>query len=102
MHGDEKGLSDVLRQDLARRFAFHADIYGGKSPGSVSPLYEYLSHQVAADPEILSLVAEADRLQQVTHLLFGAVHFLMLSGAQHPLREFYASLAPQPRLPQDA
>ena len=95
-------FSDDLRKNLALRFEWHAkNIYGVSSVNS-SPLYEQLSLGVASDPEVLSLVAEADLSQQVSNLLFGAVHFLLLSGASSSLAEFYPSLSTNPRSPDDA
>jgi hypothetical protein len=88
---------------LSQGFAWRAEhIYRSDWPGNSSPLYEQLSARVAADPDILALVLEADRSTQVENLLFGAVHFLLLGGAAHPLAEFYASLSPSPRPPQEA
>ncbi len=58
--------------------------------------------KIAAEPEILNLVVSADRAQQVSNLLLGAVHFLLLSGAQHPLADFYPSLSKTPRSIENA
>lgn len=87
---------------LARRFAYNAAIYRSGGPEDRSPLYEHLAQAVADDPDVLGLVVGVDRYQQVSHLLFGAVHFLLLSGIQHPLAHFYASLSEAPRPPQEA
>ncbi|HET6821737.1 MAG TPA: DUF2332 domain-containing protein, partial [Anaerolineales bacterium] len=57
---------------------------------------------VSTDRDILQLVLNADRATQVSNLLFGAVHYLLLRGVQHPLREFYASITEQPRAPEGA
>lgn len=59
-----------------------------------SPLYEELSYEIAGDPEILALAAEA-RQQRVgfPNLLFAAVHFLLLSGIEHPLAAYYPGMA---------
>jgi hypothetical protein len=60
----------------------------------VSPLYERLSLGVAGDPEVLAIAARAKPGQPVPNLLLAAVHFLLLSGVQHPLADFYPSLSP--------
>ena len=86
--------------ELAKRFAFHATIYG--APGNASPLYTHLSQYIATDGDILRLVLNADRATQVSNLLFGAVHYLLLRGEDHPLRAFYASITKQPQAPEDA
>lgn len=95
-------LPKGLLTELALRFEWHArNIYGVTSANS-SPLYEQLSLGVANDPDVLSLVTEADLSQQVSNLLLGAVHFLLLGGTSSPLAEFYPSLSASPRSPRDA
>jgi len=99
------GLSDIptdLLNELSRRFERHAkSIYGASSANS-SPLYEQLCLNIAADPAVLALVTQADLSTQVSNLLLGAVHFLLLSGSASPLAEFYPSLCPQPRPREEA
>jgi len=92
--------SDALT--LSKRFKWHGEnIYGAESVNS-SPLYAYLSMHVAEDREILELTAGADLSQQVSNLLFGAVHYLLLSGSQSTLRDYYASLTDHPKAPSGA
>lgn len=87
-----------LTETLGSYFEKHGkNIYGSPSPLNSSPLYAHLSLHIATDPAILLLVAEADRTTTITNLLFGAVHFLLLSDVQHPLSEFYPDLTPDPR-----
>lgn len=59
---------------------------------AASPLYQALCPVVAEDEYVLGLLARRHRGQQASYLLFGAVHYLLLSGASHRLREFYPSL----------
>ncbi|MCG8353782.1 MAG: DUF2332 domain-containing protein [Chloroflexales bacterium] len=92
----------MMTDDLARRFAFHARIYAGDGGTNSSPLYAALSAAIANDPAILALVQHADRHTQVSNLLFAAVHDLLLAGADHLLRAFYASLTQNPGLPAEA
>jgi hypothetical protein len=87
-------FTDPLLNDLSCHFAAHAAIYRGTSKQNASPLYAHLSQLIATDAEILQLVSDADRATQVSNLLFGAVHFLLLRGARDPLADFYASLTP--------
>ena len=68
-----------------RRFAVEANHLG-------SPLYESLSLAIDGDPMLKALAAGAQPGQPHANLLFAAVHFLLLRGAEHPLRNFYASL----------
>lgn len=58
-----------------------------------SPLYRQLSVAVAGDPPTLELLRQRQPGQQPSYLLFGAVHYLLLSGVDHPLRAFYPSLS---------
>ena len=99
---EPSSISAGLLNELARRFEWHAkNIYGVSSINS-SPLYAQLSLEIATDPAILSLVAGTDLSQQVSNLLLGAVHFLLLSGIKSPLAEYYPSLAPNPRPQHEA
>src|SRR5690625_3766858 len=74
--------------DRFRRFAIECR-------GS-SDLYEFLSLHIASDEEILRLATYAGRGQPVPNLLFGAVHYLLLNGVDHPLRQFYISITENP------
>lgn len=94
---EQSSISDDLLNELVQRFEWHAkNIYGVSSLNS-SPLYAQLSLEIATDPAILSLVAAADLSQQVSNLLLGAVHFLLLSGITSPLADYYHSLSQNPR-----
>src|SRR5215475_2101414 len=68
----------------------------------VSPLYEQFSLGIADDPEVLAIAAQAKPGQPVPNLFFGAVHFPLLKGVQHPLASCYPSLAPAPSAPAEA
>ena len=59
--------------------------------GSCS-LYEFLSYQIAEDDELLSIAEVVPKGQPVPNLFFGAVHYLLLKGRQHPLRSYYPSI----------
>ena len=67
-----------------RRFAAEARNLG-------SPLYQQLALAVDDDPVLKALAARARPGQPHANLLFAAVHFLLLRGAQHQLRHFYAT-----------
>ncbi len=94
-HGSQQLSSEQLA-DLSQRFAEHgANIYGSPALLNASPLYAYLAQCVAQDSDVLALVADADPSTTVTNLFFAAVHYLLLSGIDHPLAAFYADLSPQ-------
>lgn len=57
-----------------------------------APLYERLSHGVAADESLRAFAGRVRRGQPPANILFAAVHFLLLRGAVHPLRGFYRNL----------
>ena len=57
-----------------------------------SPLYRHLSAVVAADPYLLEVAAHAREGQVPTFAFFGAVHALLLEGADHRLADYYPSL----------
>lgn len=71
---------------LAEHFAHGPSIF------TTSPLYQSLCKVVAQEPPILELLKQRQKGQQASFLLFGTVHYLLLSGVQHPLRDFYPSL----------
>jgi hypothetical protein len=82
--------------DLSRRFERFA-----RRECHVSPLYERLSLGIADDPELLAIAAQAKPGQPVPNLFLGAVHYLLLGGAQHPLAHFYPSLSQTASLSAD-
>lgn len=59
-----------------------------------SPLYEQFSYGVAEDPEILDLAALGPAGQPSPNLLFASVHYLLLTGAKHPLMDYYPEFSP--------
>ena len=66
-----------------------------------SPLYRRLCAVVASDPFLVRLAAHARRGQGPTFAFFGAVHALLLGGAQHRLADYYPSLRGASALPSD-
>ena len=71
---------------LAEHFA------NGELIFNTSPLYQSLCRTVARDRPLLELLAQRRPGQQASYLLFGAVHYLLLTGAAHPLGGYYPSL----------
>ncbi len=61
-----------------------------------TPLYEHLSRCIADDPYLLALAAQKLDSQPAPNILFAAVHHLLLGGADHPLRDYYANLTDPP------
>jgi hypothetical protein len=77
---------DLAMADHFRAFADVVERDGG-------PTYATICRGVADDPPVLSLLDAAPAAQQRPLLLLAAVHFLLLSGDDHPLREFYDTVA---------
>jgi hypothetical protein len=57
-----------------------------------SPLYAALALAIDGDDDLKSIAARRRKGQPPANLLLAAVHFLLLKGAAHPLREFYSTL----------
>jgi hypothetical protein len=71
-----------------RRFAEIAE------PGS--PLSARLARGMAESDVALDILAEAPHGQPAANILLAAVHFLLLGGAEHPLRDHYPSVGDAP------
>lgn len=76
--------------DLRRRFREAAREF------TTSPLYQRLCSAIADDEFVLGLLEDRRKGQDPPFLLFGAVHYLLLSGLEHPLSRYYASLDREP------
>jgi hypothetical protein len=68
------------------------DFFAADAKRTGSEIYARLAGGVGGDEELRELAARAKPGQPHANLLFGAVHFLLLRGAQHPLRDFYPDL----------
>lgn len=62
-----------------------------------SEMYEYLALKISEDKELLELCTNAREGQPVPNLFFGAVHYLLLKGNDHNLKNFYPSIVANPR-----
>jgi hypothetical protein len=65
-------------------------------------IYPAICRAVADDDDVLSLLDLAPLPQRRPLLLLAAVHFLLLSGAEHPLAAFYDTVAAVRGAPADA
>lgn len=67
--------------------------FGGEAAkGGDCPLYELLANAIADDPEIQAVTTTAQPGQPPANMLFAAVHYALLAGADHPLRLWYGHL----------
>lgn len=67
-------------------------IFSEKECKNSSKLYEFLSLKIAKDIEILEICLNSRNGQPIPNLLFGAVHYLLLKGKDHELKEYYPSM----------
>jgi hypothetical protein len=64
--------------------------FGESQCRGYSALYERIAEVVAGDDETLALVQEAPPAAHLPPMLFGAVHYLLLQGLEHPLADVYS------------
>jgi len=57
-----------------------------------APLYVRLAEGIGGDPELRALAEAVQPGQPPANMLLGAVHYRLLRGADHELREFYPNL----------
>jgi hypothetical protein len=57
-----------------------------------SPLYAELALAIDGDEALKALTRDRRPGQPPANLLLAAVHYLLLRGAEHPLRSYYATL----------
>lgn len=80
-------MTDAL-SDLAQRFQRFADV----ECRGVSPLYERLASAIAGDPALLAIADHAKQREAIPNLLLAAVHYLVLTEPDNPLRRHYPSV----------
>lgn len=71
-------------------------LFGESECRGSSPLYAHLAIEASKDSELIDIVAHAQEGQPSPNMLFGAVHYLLMTGADHSLTRFYRSLTPNP------
>jgi hypothetical protein len=74
-----------MSDDIAAFYRSFADY----TLSGYAPLYEAVVRSAADNPEVMVLVAEAPAEAHVPNNLHAAVHYLLLSGADHPLAAAY-------------
>jgi hypothetical protein len=72
--------------ELASVWIWFADT----SCGDYSPLYDRICRTVAKSGDVLELIRQAPPEGHVPNTLLAAVHYLLLSGLDHPLAAVYA------------
>ncbi|SIR21000.1 hypothetical protein SAMN05421858_1837 [Haladaptatus litoreus] len=77
---------------LAEQFEWFADWCVG-----TSPLYEEISREIADDPDLLAIAEEIPPKRGTPNILFAAIHWHLLGGANHELAEYYPTLTDDPK-----
>lgn len=85
-------------EDISKRFVD----FSKRECSGISPLYAALAMEVSSDKEMLVFCQYARAGQPIPNLFFGAVHYLLLKGINHPLGKFYPSVVNQPANAMDA
>jgi hypothetical protein len=68
------------------------DFFADECRRSGAPLYEKLSRAIGGNAEMREFASHVRKGQPPANVLFAAVHYLLVRGAQHPLRQFYRNL----------
>ncbi len=77
---------------MSEKASDYWDFFAKDAARTGSAMYARLAEGVGSDTELRGLAALAKPGQPHANLLFAAVHFLLLRGAQHPLRAYYPNL----------
>lgn len=70
------------------------EFFAAEARRGKSPLYEMLALGIGADPTLIALAMRKKDGQPAANILLGAVHLLLLQGADHPLADHYPSVRP--------
>jgi hypothetical protein len=68
------------------------DFFVGECERADAPLYVQIVRGVARDPTLKEFASHVKIGQPHANTILASVHFLVLRGAQHPLRRFYPNL----------
>jgi hypothetical protein len=68
------------------------DFFVAETQRNAAPLYGQLARGVAKDDELKAFANTARTGQPPANILFAAVHYLLLRGARHRLRDYYPNL----------
>ena len=77
---------------MSSGYADYWDFFASDAKRTGSLLYARISEGIGKDAELKALAAHAKVGQPHANLILGAVHFLLLRGADDPLRRFYPSV----------
>jgi hypothetical protein len=70
------------------------EFFAAEAARGKSPLYEKLALAIGEDESLIALAMRKRDGQPAANILLGAVHVLLLQGANHPLADHYPSVRP--------
>ena len=85
-------MSEIEGNKLSLRPEYWRYFAGEAAKGGDCPFYEVISNAIADDPEMQAVTLTARTGQPPANMLFAAVHYTLLDGADHPLRRYYSHL----------
>lgn len=89
------------RSDLETVRTYFENFGLRQAPENGSPLYYALSVGVLEDPPMIRFAAACcPPSQPAANLLFAVVHYLLLGGTQHSLRDYYPDVVAAEKTPQ--
>lgn len=88
----------LTKEVLSQKFLTFAE----KECKGSSKLYEFLATEIAQDDALLEICTFTLNGQPVPNLLFGAVHYLLLKGNEHKLKDYYPSIVVQSKPHKDS
>lgn len=80
-------------EGVAEQFEFFGEV---ECPELDAEIYRACCRGIRSDPDLLAIAAQAPVGQPPPNLLFASVHYLLLGGAEHPLRDWYPGLSEGP------
>ncbi|BCW88382.1 hypothetical protein sos41_15210 [Alphaproteobacteria bacterium SO-S41] len=85
-------MSEIEANKLSLRPEYWRYFAGEAAKGGDCPLYEAVSNAIADDAEVQAITLTARPGQPPANMLFAAVHYALLDGAEHALRCYYSHL----------
>jgi hypothetical protein len=85
-------MTDATANKLSLKPEYWRYFAGEAAKGGDCPLYEHVSLAIADDPQMQVVTSPARPGQPPANMLFAAVHYALLDGAEHKLRVYYSHL----------
>src|SRR4051812_23253318 len=82
----------MKRKDMPDEPIDYWKFYSEDARRTGSKLYARIAEGIGGDEDLKALAAHAKKGQPHANMIMASVHFLLLRGAQHPLRRFYQTL----------